>query len=120
MVHLNEDLLKSKDPTRDYVSHVDPAHHVTPKSIYFVIFGILMILTAVTYLVSQIDLGRGLNTAVAMAIAVSKATLVILYFMHVRYSTRLTWVIVIGSFVWLGVLFVLTFSDYVSRGWSVY
>ena len=58
--------------------------------------------------------------AVAMAIAVVKATVVILWFMHVIHSPRLTWIVVISSFLWLGVLFVLTFSDYLTRHWNIY
>ena len=72
--------------------------------------------TLLTWYASTIDLGIW-NTPIALAIAVAKATLVILFFMHVIHSTRLTWVVVIGSFLWLGVLFVLTFADYLTRGW---
>ena len=90
-------------------------HHVTPASVYYVIFGALIVLTAITVGVAFLDLGW-LNTPIALLIAVLKASLVILYFMHVRWSTHLTWVVVVGSFLWLGVLFVLTFSDYLSRG----
>ena len=75
-----------------------------------------MVLTVVTVWVASVELGW-LNTPVALAIAVTKATLVVLYFMHVRYSTRLTWVVVVSGFFWLGILFVLTLSDYLSRGW---
>jgi cytochrome c oxidase subunit 4 len=59
----------------------------------------------------------GANTVVALTIAVIKATLVVLYFMHVRYSARLIWVVVVAGFFWLGILFVLTMSDYLSRPW---
>ena len=96
-----------------------PTHHVTPKKTYYVIFATLIVLTAVTVGAAFLNLGI-LNTPIALAIAIFKASLVILYFMHVRYSTRLTWVVVIGSFLWLGVLFVLTFTDYLSRVWSPY
>ena len=78
-----------------------------------------MVLTILTVWVSRIDLGT-LNTAVAMAIAVTKATVVILWFMHVIHSPRLTWIVVIASFLWLSVLFVLTFSDYLTRHWNLY
>jgi cytochrome c oxidase subunit 4 len=60
------------------------------------------------------------NTPVAMAIATVKAVLVILFFMHVIHSTRLTWVVIISAILWLGVLFVLTFADYLTRGWAIY
>ena len=78
-----------------------------------------MVLTILTVWVSRIDLGT-MNTAVAMAIAVVKALVVILWFMHVIHSPRLTWIVVISSFLWLAVLFVLTFSDYLTRHWNMY
>ena len=93
--------------------------HVSPKSTYYAIFGALMVLTGVTVGVAFIHLGR-LNFPVALAIAVTKATLVILFFMHVKYSPRLTWAVVIGSVFWLGILLVLTMGDYLTRGWRTY
>jgi len=96
-----------------------PAHHISSLLMYFGVFFALMIMTVVTVWVSRIDLGEW-NVIVAITIAVIKMTLVILFFMHVIHSSRLTWVIVIASFLWLGVLFVLTFSDYLTRVWSLY
>jgi cytochrome c oxidase subunit 4 len=61
-----------------------------------------------------------MNTVAAMTIAVLKAVVVVLFFMHVKYSTRLTWVVVIGGVFWLGILLVLLFSDYLTRGWRTY
>jgi cytochrome c oxidase subunit 4 len=78
-----------------------------------------MVLTILTVWVSRIDLGE-MNTVVAMAVAIVKASVVILWFMHVIHSPRLTWIVIIASFLWLAVLFVLTFSDYLTRGWSLY
>ncbi len=72
--------------------------HVVPLRIYFVIFASLMVLTAMTVAVAYYDLGP-LNTIVALSIAVTKAALVILYFMHVRYSPSLTKLVVAGSFL---------------------
>lgn len=92
------------------------SEHVVPRSVYSAVFATLMVLTAVTVWIAYLDLGF-LNVAVALGIAVTKATLVILYFMHVRYSTRLTWVVVASGFFWLGILVVLGLSDYLSRGW---
>jgi cytochrome c oxidase subunit 4 len=94
----------------------EPHHDVTPLMTYFLVFGALMVLTAATVWISTINLGL-LNTPVALAIAVVKATVVILFFMHVIHSTRLTWVIIVGSILWLAVLFVLTFADYLTRDW---
>ncbi len=90
--------------------------HVVPLKIYFGVFASLMILTAVTVSVAYHDLGP-LNTVVALSIAVTKAALVILYFMHVRYSPSLTKLVVAGSFLWLFILLSITMSDYVSRAW---
>jgi cytochrome c oxidase subunit 4 len=101
-----------------YTGHAAP-HHESSLVAYFVVFGALMVLTVLTVWVSRIDLGT-LNTAVAMAIAIVKALVVILWFMHVIHSPRLTWIVVISSFLWLAVLFVLTFSDYLTRHWNMY
>ncbi len=90
--------------------------HVVPLRIYYAIFAALLVLTAVTVGVAFVDLGP-MNTVVALAIAVTKATLVILYFMHVRYSPRLTWLVVSGGFFWLAVLILFVMADEVSRGW---
>jgi cytochrome c oxidase subunit 4 len=96
-----------------------PAHAPSSLVMYFGVFIALMVLTVLTVWVSREHFGAW-NVPIAMAIAIAKATLVILFFMHVIHSTRLTWVVVIGSFLWLGVLFVLTFSDYLTRAWLLY
>jgi cytochrome c oxidase subunit 4 len=90
--------------------------HVVPLRIYFAIFAALMMLTAVTVAVAYYDLGM-LNTVVALSIAVTKAALVVLYFMHVRYSPSLTKLVVAGSFLWLFIMLAITMSDYLSRSW---
>jgi len=97
----------------------DPQHHVTPVGVYIGIFLALAAGTLLTWFVSTIELGAW-NTPIALLIATTKAVLVILFFMHVIHSTRLTWVVVIGAFLWLGVLFVLTFADYLTRVWALY
>ena len=93
--------------------------HVIPRRVYYTVFGILMLCTYLTVQIAFLDLGA-LNTVVALTIAVFKATIVVLFFMHVRYSSRLTWVVVIGSVFWLGILLALTFSDYLTRSWLTY
>jgi cytochrome c oxidase subunit 4 len=93
--------------------------HIVPKRVYYTIFAILMVCTALTVWVAFLDLGA-LNTVAALAIAVFKATLVVLFFMHVKYSTRLTWAVVIASVFWLGILLALTLGDYLTRGWRTY
>jgi len=95
------------------------AEHIVPVRIYYTIFGILALCTYLTWQVAVYDWGP-LNTIVALAIAVFKAALVVLFFMHVRYSTRLTWAVVLGSVFWFGILLTLTLGDYLTRGWLVF
>ena len=92
--------------------------HISPKPTYYAIFGALMVLTTITVLVAFINLGA-LNFPVALAIAILKATLVVLFFMHVKYSSQLTKLICGTAFFFLVILFALTLSDYLSRGWFV-
>ena len=79
------------------------AEHVTSRKVYYAVFAALLILTYATVAVSKVDLGR-FNTIVALTIAVTKAVMVVLFFMHVRYSTRLTKLVVVGGFLWLALL----------------
>ncbi len=88
--------------------------HIVPPRVYFVVFAILMVFTATTTTVAFVDLGR-LSTVIMLTIAVTKATLVILYFMHVRYSSRLTWIVVSTGFIWLVILIAFTVSDELTR-----
>jgi cytochrome c oxidase subunit 4 len=90
--------------------------HISPTSTYYTIFGTLMVMTAVTVLVAFINIGI-LNFPIALTIAIFKATLVVLFFMHAKYSSRLTKLVVGGAFFFLGVLLMLTMTDYMSRGW---
>ena len=94
-------------------------HAIVPVRTYYLVFLTLMVCTAITIAVAFVDLGP-LNAVVAMTIAVLKATLVVLFFMHVKYSTKLTWAVVIGSVFWLGILIVMTAGDYLTRRWSTY
>ena len=90
--------------------------HLSPKSTYYAIFGALMVFTAITVGVAFVNLGA-LNFPVAIAIAITKATLVILFFMHAKYSSRLTKLVVGGAFFFLVILLSLTMTDYLTRGW---
>src|SRR3954454_16010976 len=90
--------------------------HVSPKSTYYAIFGALMVLTGITVAAAFVNLGS-FNFPVAISIAITKATLVILFFMHVKYSSRLTKMVVAMSFFFLAIMFGLTLTDYMSRGW---
>lgn len=90
-------------------------HIVSPRT-YYAIFVALVVLTVATWSIAKLDLGK-MNAVVALTIAVIKGTLVVLYFMHVRYSSRLTWVFVAAGFFWLAIMVALTLSDFMTRGW---
>jgi cytochrome c oxidase subunit 4 len=90
--------------------------HVAPKSMYIGVWLALIVGTGLTVLAAEVDLGV-INNIAMLAIACTKALLVILFFMHVRWSSRLTWVVVASGFFWLLIMFVLTMTDYMSRGW---
>ncbi len=92
------------------------SEHIVPRKVYFGVFAALMVGTALTVLAAQVDFGR-MNDVVAMSIAVTKMMLVLLFFMHVRYSSRLILVIVAGMFFWLLILLLITLTDYTSRTW---
>jgi cytochrome c oxidase subunit IV len=89
--------------------------HVASKGMYYSIFAALMVLTVITVAVAYVNLGAA-NKAVALGIATFKATLVVLFFMHVKESSRLTKVIVVSGFFFLAILIALTMSDYTTRG----
>jgi cytochrome c oxidase subunit 4 len=89
--------------------------HITSVRTYLLVFIALMILTAVTVLVAFQDFGAW-NDVVALTIAVIKASLVVLFFMHIYHSTRLSKLVVVSGLVWLVILIGLTLSDYLSRG----
>lgn len=91
--------------------------HIVSVKLYSAIFSALLMMTLATAGAAFIDLGGNLNTSVAMLIAACKALLVILFFMHVRYSSRLTWVFVAAGFFWLMILLALTLADVLSRRW---
>jgi len=90
--------------------------HIAPKSMYYMVFLALVVGTILTYLAARVDMGP-LNNIVMLTIACAKATLVVLFFMHLRWSTRLTWLVAISGFFWLLIMFSITMSDYGTRGW---
>ena len=90
--------------------------HVVSVKLYLAIFATLMVLTVTTVSVAFLDLGP-LNLVVALGVAVTKATLVVLFFMHVKYSSKLTWLVVASGFFFVAILIALTMADIVSRGW---
>ncbi|HXH27773.1 MAG TPA: cytochrome C oxidase subunit IV family protein [Candidatus Polarisedimenticolia bacterium] len=88
--------------------------HIIHPRVYVGIAAALLILLAATVMIAEIDLGPW-NVVAALVIACIKALLVILYFMEVRYSSRLTWLVVIAGFAWLVLLIGLTLSDVLNR-----
>ena len=93
------------------------SEHIVPVRIYITIFLVLLVGTALTVMAAFVNFPWQLNTIVALTIAITKATFVVLYFMHVRYSPSLTKLVVAGSFLWLFIMLSITMSDYISRSW---
>lgn len=93
------------------------SEHIVSLKVYFTVFLALMVGTTLTVWAGLRDFPGQLNVIIALTIAVMKATLVVLYFMHVRYSSRLILVVFTSALFWLVILFSLTFSDYWTRGW---
>ena len=93
------------------------SEHIVHPRVYIGIFLILMVGTGLTVLAAFRDFPGPLNAIVALTIAVVKATFVVLYFMHVRYSSRLVWLVIAAGLFWLAIMFALTISDYSTRSW---
>src|SRR5262252_2894783 len=93
------------------------SEHIVQPRIYIIIFLSLMLGTALTVMAAFVDFPGPLNAVVALTIACIKATLVVLFFMHVRYSGRLVWLVITSALLWLAILFAITFSDYWTRHW---
>jgi cytochrome c oxidase subunit 4 len=83
---------------------------------YFVNGVALLAFLALTIFVAHINLGP-FNTIVALSISIAKAALIILFFMHLRYSKPLVWVFACAGFFWLAIMLTLALSDYLTRGW---
>jgi cytochrome c oxidase subunit IV len=94
------------------IEHVE--HHL-PTNLYFAIFGALMALTAMTVGLAYVNLGQ-LNIVVALAVAIVKASLVVMFFMHLKYESPLTKVVLGAGVFWL-VLLLGIIMDYVTRSW---
>lgn len=92
-------------------------HMTIPR--YFAIFGILVVGTILTYFAATIDMDwifPGANTLVALLIAFTKTSFVMLFFMHVYWSSKLIWLSALASFFWLAIMFAFTMQDYLTRG----
>ena len=91
--------------------------HIVTKKIYIAVWASLMVLTVVTAAVSRIDLKEA-SAVVALIIATTKASLVVLFFMGVKYiSQRMTKVVIVAGLFWLGILIALSMTDYATRAW---
>jgi cytochrome c oxidase subunit IV len=106
----------------EHAEHSEQAHHVVHPRVYLIVFGILMVFLVLTVGASFVDLNQyvpipGLNIIVMLLIASIKATLVVLYFMHVKDGTNLTRLWAATGFVWFLILFV-TIMDYFTRNWG--
>lgn len=93
------------------------AHHITKKK-YWQVFALLMVLLFLTVFIAYMHIDPWLAIIAAMTIAIVKAVLVILYFMHVRYNSRLTWLFVMAGFFWLLLMIGITMTDYKTRDWD--
>jgi cytochrome c oxidase subunit IV len=89
-----------------------------PRHVYYGVYGALLALTLLTVGIAYLDLGR-MNIVAALGIAIAKSLLVMLFFMHLRYSSRLTWVFAGAGVIWLAHLLIFTLADYLTRGWLV-
>src|SRR5947209_5274095 len=95
------------------------SEHIVQPRVYITIFLALLVGTGLTVIAASYDFPGPLNAVVALTIAVIKATLVVLFFMHVRYSGRLIWLVIAAALFWLAIMFALTISDYWTRTWFV-
>jgi len=102
--------------THDKAAHHDETGHHSHRGLYFKIFAALMVLLVLTVGAAEINMGE-LNLIAALAIAVIKAVLILLFFMHFRDSDHLTWLVGGATVIWFMVMILLTFNDYQSRDW---
>jgi cytochrome c oxidase subunit 4 len=93
------------------------SEHIVPVKTYIAVFVALILLTALTTGVAYIDLGP-FNTVAALLIAVTKMLLVVLFFMHIKYGSGMTRIVIIAGVFWLAILMALTLADELTRGWT--
>jgi cytochrome c oxidase subunit IV len=101
-------------PDKDQVSEPEHHEHIVPPSVYIVIIITLLCLTALTVVAAYADLGP-FNIVVALVIATVKASLVVLFFMHAKYSPKRTKLVIMAGIFWLLILLFMTLSDYFTR-----
>jgi cytochrome c oxidase subunit 4 len=97
----------------------DEGDHGPARTTYVAVFGGLLALTLLTAGAAYAPMPEWLHTPVALAIAAAKASLVLLFFMHLLYSPRLIWLVACGSLVWVLIMLALTWADYLTRPWMV-
>jgi len=97
-------------------------HHIVMPKTYVAVLGLLLVLMVATILAATVHIGPPdvyiYNLLLALAIAFSKMTLILMFFMHVKYGSKLTVVFATSGFFWLVIFFVLLFADYTARGWN--
>ena len=106
------------------VDHSDDHHHIVPLKTYYIIFGLLMLFLLITVGAAEFDFAERvgqnfawMNIIVALAIAVVKATLIVMYFMHVKFSGRLIALFAVAAYFFVGIMFLMTYGDYLTREW---
>jgi cytochrome c oxidase subunit 4 len=109
--HLDDDNFDRKDP--------EAIHHIVTPKTYLAVYATLLVATALTTGAAFIDL-KQFNPVLALAIACFKAVIVILFFMHVYFSSRLMKLTVSAGFFTFIVLIMMTLSDYMSRSWGLW
>ena len=102
------------DPTAEQSAHQAHEHHIIPPFVYGRVFAGLMVLMFLTCFIAAFDLGF-LNLLFALTIAFAKAGLVVSYFMHIRFSSKMVRLFALAALFWLSILFVLTLQDYFTR-----
>jgi cytochrome c oxidase subunit 4 len=103
-------------PAHEASVHDDAAHH-THRPLYLKIFAALMVLLVLTVVAAKFQIPGSGNVIVALTIAVIKAALIVMFFMHFRDSDHVTWLVGASTIAWFMILIILTFQDYMSRDW---
>ncbi len=107
----------------DNHQHAEGEHHIVSIPKYLLVFAGLIVGTIATYFTAQYDLDwifPGANTLLALLIAFAKMTIVVLWFMHVKYSSKLIWLTALAGFFWLAIMFAFTMQDYLTRSSGVF
>jgi cytochrome c oxidase subunit 4 len=107
----------------EHSHHTEGEHHIVSIPLYLMVFAVLVVGTILTYFTAQWDLDwifPGANTLLALLIAFTKMMFVILFFMHVKYSSKLIWLTAIAGFFWLAIMFAFTMQDYLTRSAGVF